>query len=116
MSYLQNLFIAYVFLILGTLDSGSVTAFIASMGMLENQGDGDRELNSTFPASVPPPPRSIKFSVQATCPWFKFPKTFTIPSPLTFGPKLASDMIRDKSGPNDQQVYASNITTINILN
>lgn len=95
-------------LVTGTLDSGSVTATIAAMGLVDNL-DEQIDNFSVHPASAPPRPRGITFQIETSSEWFEVPDTLTIPSPMTFGPLPASEVKDKKAGPNDRQVYIWNL-------
>ena len=82
-----------------------MTAFVALMGMLDIQNEAERDNQSTYPASLPPPLPDSRFTVEVSCKWFKVPEKIDIPLPTTHGPKLASEMSLDDSGPNDRQVF-----------
>nr|XP_039264663.1 cilia- and flagella-associated protein 47-like isoform X2 [Styela clava] len=88
-------------LLTGTLNSGTVTANIAAMG-LYNVADFQPRA-STHPQSAPPLPLGTLFSVEASSDCFDVSATITLPSPMTFGPLPASEIKGSKYGPNDRQ-------------
>ncbi|XP_078495986.1 cilia- and flagella-associated protein 47 isoform X1 [Ciona intestinalis] len=89
----------------GTLDSGSVTAAIAAMGLVDTEQYNDMRdsLSQFHPASAPPRPRGTSFNVEASSEWFQVQPSIIIPSPMTFGPPPASEMKTSNAGPNDRQ-------------
>lgn len=93
-----------IFLYVGTLESGTVTAGIAAMGLYD-MTQFQRTL-STHPQSAPPPPIGTTFSIEASSKCFEVPVSIIIPSPMTFGPPPASEMKGSRYGPNDRQVSA----------
>ncbi|XP_076799523.1 cilia- and flagella-associated protein 47-like isoform X2 [Clavelina lepadiformis] len=87
----------------GTLESGTVTAAIAAMGLVDNDLIQDQENCLMPPTSAPPRPAGVTFKVEASSEWFEVPSTITVPSPMTFGPPPATEMISMNAGPNDRQ-------------